>query len=95
MISQLRPAGVLRFRQGSEWQALTVAMGFVQVVDDRVTVLAEIAELPSEIDLNRARAAKARAEERLAQSGKDPNLDIDRAIIKLERAMARLQIAGG
>lgn len=94
MISQLKPAGILRYRQGSEWQQLSVALGFVQVVEDRVTVLAEIAELPGEIDVSRAQAAKARAEQRLAQSGKDESLDIDRAVIKLERAMARLQVAG-
>lgn len=94
MISQLRPAGILRYHEGAQWNQVSVALGFVQVVDDRVTVLAEIAELPSEIDVERARAARARAEQRLAQSGRNAGLDIERAMIKLERAMARLQVAG-
>jgi F-type H+-transporting ATPase subunit epsilon len=71
--------------------ALAVIQGFVEVLGDRVTVLAETAERAAEIDLARAEAAKARAEKRLAAG--DPNIDWDRASIALQRALLRIQVA--
>jgi F-type H+-transporting ATPase subunit epsilon len=70
---------------------LAVIQGFAEVLGDRVTVLAETAERAAEIDLARAEAAKARAEQRLATG--DPNIDWDRAFIALQRAVIRIQVA--
>jgi len=62
---------------------LAIIQGFAEVLSDRVTVLAETAERAAEIDLARAEAAKARAEQRLAAG--DANIDWDRAFIALQR----------
>jgi F-type H+-transporting ATPase subunit epsilon len=70
---------------------LAIIQGFAEVLGDRVTILAETAERAAEIDLARAEAAKARAEQRLATG--DPNIDWDRAFIALQRAVIRIQVA--
>jgi F-type H+-transporting ATPase subunit epsilon len=84
--------GEIRFREHSTEQLLAVAWGFAEVLPDKVTILAETAERPSEIDVERARKAKQRAEERL--TGGDPNVDVERALDALHRADARLDVAG-
>ena len=58
---------------------------------NKVTILAETAERPSEIDVDRARKAKERAEERLTSG--DTNVDVDRALDALQRAEARIDVA--
>ncbi len=65
--------------------------GFVEVNANRVVVLADAVEKASEIDLPRAEAAKARAEERLQR--RDPDLDVERAHGALARALNRLRVA--
>src|SRR4029077_19462313 len=60
--------GELWYRQGQEKHYLAVAFGFVEVLPDRVTVLAQIGERAKDIDIARAERAKQRAEQRLAQS---------------------------
>src|SRR5579864_5065139 len=70
---------------------ITVIQGFAEILGNRVTVLAETAERAAEIDLVRAEAAKARAEQHLATG--DPNIDWDRASIALQRAVIRIQVA--
>jgi F-type H+-transporting ATPase subunit epsilon len=70
---------------------LSILRGFAEVLPDRVTVLAETAERAEEIDLERAQAAKSRAEQRLGS--KDPNVDWDRATVALQRALIRIQVA--
>ncbi len=75
----------------SQLVVLAVIQGFAEVLPDRVTVLAETAERAEEINLARAEEAKARAEQRLASN--DTNLDWDRAVISLERAIIRIQVA--
>jgi F-type H+-transporting ATPase subunit epsilon len=65
--------------------------GFAEVLGHRVTVLAETAERAEEIDVARAEAARKRAEERLA-SGR-PDMDWDRAVVALQRALVRIQVA--
>ena len=62
--------------------------GIVEILQDKVTVLAEIAEWPEEIDVNRANEAKTRAERRL--SSNDPQIDVVRAEAALKRSLARL-----
>jgi F-type H+-transporting ATPase subunit epsilon len=68
-----------------------VAWGFVEVLPDKVTILAEAAERPPEIDIARAQKAKERAEQRLKSS--DPQVDYTRAEDALQRAEARLSVA--
>src|SRR5216684_7028693 len=60
-------AGELWYRQGQEKHYLVIAFGFAEVLPDRVTILATIAEKADEIDQARAEAAKQRAEERIAR----------------------------
>ena len=62
--------------------------GIVEILQDKVTVLAEIAEWPEEIDVNRANEARTRAERRL--SSNDPQIDVVRAEAALKRSLARL-----
>jgi F-type H+-transporting ATPase subunit epsilon len=85
--------GELRYRTSTSSQPVLLAIlrGFAEVLSDRVTLLAETAERAEEIDLARAEAAKARAEQRLASN--DTNIDWDRATVALERAVIRIQVA--
>jgi F-type H+-transporting ATPase subunit epsilon len=83
--------GELWYRQGQEKHYVSIAFGFAEVLPDRVTILAQIAEKADEIDLARAEAAKKRAEERLARPAVD--MDAERARISLLKALIRLQVA--
>ena len=83
--------GELWYRQGQEKHYLHIAFGFAEVLPDRVTILAQIAEKADEIDLARAEAAKKRAEERLSRPIVD--LDAERARIALLKSLIRLQVA--
>ena len=88
--------GELWYRQGQERHYLAIAFGFVEVLPDRVTVLAQVGERAQEIDVQRAERAKQRAEQRLAQA--QPQLtqvdfDIERARIALMKSLLRLQVA--
>jgi F-type H+-transporting ATPase subunit epsilon len=85
--------GELRYRTTTSSQPILLAIlrGFAEVLPDRVTLLAETAERAEEIDLERAEAAKARAEQRLASN--DTNIDWDRATVALQRALIRIQVA--
>jgi len=83
--------GELWFRIGQEKQYLAIAGGFVEVLPDRVTVLAHIAERAHDIDVARAEAARKRAEERLARPPVD--FDIERARLALLKSLVRTQVA--
>jgi F-type H+-transporting ATPase subunit epsilon len=83
--------GELWYRTGQEKHYLAVAFGFVEVLPDRVTVLAQIAERAHEIDVPRAEAAKRRAEEQVASQ--QSQLDFERARIALMKSLIRLQVA--
>ena len=84
--------GEVSFREGATEQRLAVAWGFAEVLPGKVTILAESAERPSEIDVARSRQAKERAEQRLA--GGDSTVDVERALDSLQRAESRLDVAG-
>ena len=86
--------GELRYRTSASANLVPLAIisGFAEVLRDRVTVLAETAERPEEIDLSRAEAALARAQKRVTAVS-DPNIDWDRASIALQRALIRIQVA--
>lgn len=83
--------GELWYRIGQEKHFVAIAGGFVEVLPDQVTVLAQIAERAGEIDVPRAEAAKKRAEERLARTQAD--LDFERARVALMKSLIRLQVA--
>ena len=87
----LLQVGELWYRQGQEKHYLSIAFGFAEVLPDRVTILAQIAEKADEIDAARAEAAKRRAEERVARPTVD--MDAERARISLMKALIRLQVA--
>ena len=83
--------GEMWYRIGQEKHYLAVAFGFAEVLPDRVTVLAQIAERPEDIDVPRAEASKKRAEERIAKPPTD--MDFERARIALMKSLIRLQVA--
>ena len=92
LISQLQ-TGVLSYTQGGATKRLLVSGGFVEVSDDHVAVLAELAERPEEVDAARARTERDQAEKLLGLTTGSED-DLTRARIQFERASARLQIAG-
>ena len=83
--------GEVTFRENATEQRLAVAWGFAEVLPNKVTILAETAERPSEIDVERARKSKERAEQ-LLSSG-DTTVDVERALDALHRADTRLEVA--
>ena len=89
MLAELA-VGELWYRQGQEKTYLAIAYGFAEVLPDRVTVLAQIAERAEEIDPSRAEEAKKRAEARLQAAARD--VDYDRARAALQKSLARLRV---
>jgi F-type H+-transporting ATPase subunit epsilon len=85
--------GELWYRKGSEKFYLSLAGGFVEVLPDKVTILAQIAERGEDIDIERAERAKKRAEERLAAPASTTDLDFERARIAMLKSLMRLQVA--
>jgi F-type H+-transporting ATPase subunit epsilon len=83
--------GEISYKIGERTEYLFCSWGFLEVLPERVIVLAQTAEPSSEIDLNRAEQAKSRAEKRL--TSKDPNQDFARAELALLRAISRIGAA--
>lgn len=83
--------GFLHYRQADAVRTVFVSGGFADVAFDRVLVLAEAAELPEEIDLDRARKARERAEVRL-EARRQEEIDYARAKSALERAVMRIRL---
>ena len=91
LISELK-SGVLAYTKDGTTSQLHVSGGFIEVNDDRVAVLAEIAERPEEIDAARARLAREHTEKQLSSwSGTEE--DFEKARVKLEKSIVRLQLA--
>jgi F-type H+-transporting ATPase subunit epsilon len=89
LISEIA-VGEIAYRKGTETKRLAVAWGFAEVLQDKVTILAETAERADEIDAARAQSARQRAEEELKKAGPEGNEDAQAA---LARAIARLDVA--
>jgi F-type H+-transporting ATPase subunit epsilon len=89
LISELQ-TGVLAYNQGGATSRLHVSGGFVEISDDRVSVLAEIAERPEEIDVKRANEGKSKAQDLLA---KGTDIDFEKVRAKLMRNLTRLDLA--
>ena len=87
--------GEMHYESDGGQEKMAVSGGFVEVSDNRMTVLAEAAEKMEDIDVDRALSAKERAERRLqeAASGRE-DIDIARAKAALARALTRLKVAG-
>ena len=83
--------GVITYKANGATHTLAVAWGFMEVLPDKVTILAEAAERPQEIDVERAQKAKDRAEQRLKSN--DPQVDYRRSEDALQRAETRLNVA--
>ncbi len=82
--------GVLTITEPEGEKEAALHAGFVEILPDRVTILAEIVEWPSEIDVSRAEAARDRAQERIHEHTNDT--DLARAETALLRALARIQV---
>ena len=83
--------GQLTYRSGQQTTHLHVAFGFVEILPDRVTVLAQVAERAEDIDIERAESAKRRAEERVTHP--TATLDFERARVAMMKSLIRLQVA--
>ncbi|MGO4499906.1 F0F1 ATP synthase subunit epsilon [Paenibacillus sp. 2RAB27] len=93
LVTPLRIAPITVKKAGSKDEVIAVNGGFMEVRKDKVVILAESAELPEQIDIDRARAAKERAEKRLAETKQD-NVDFKRAEASLQRAVNRIGVSG-
>ena len=94
MVTPLR-IGPMKIKEGGKEHWIAVHGGFVEVRKDKAVVLAESAEMPEDIDVERAKAAKARAEQRLAMAArsKQDSLDFRRAELSLQRAVTRIKVS--
>ncbi|QDP41657.1 F0F1 ATP synthase subunit epsilon [Radiobacillus deserti] len=91
MVAPLSISAV-RLKNGDDTKKLAVNGGFLEIRPEKVTILAQSAEDPHEIDVERAKRAKERAEQRL--QSKQDDIDFRRAELALKRAMNRLDIVG-
>ena len=85
--------GMLSWRRAGQEGHMAVSLGYAEVQPDRVVVLAETAERAQEIDLDRARTAKERAEQ-LLERGQDPEATFEGTRAALLRALTRINVAG-
>ena len=84
--------GELWYRKGQEKTYVAISFGFAEVLPDRVTILARLAERAEDVNVERAEAARRRAEERLSHQKSD--VDYERARVALMKSLVRLQVSG-
>ena len=84
--------GELRIRKGGAEESFAIVGGFLQVRPDKVVVMAETADLASEIDLEKAQAARREAEQAL-ESGYVEGADLSAARAQLQQALLRIRVA--
>ncbi|MFR5602104.1 MAG: ATP synthase F1 subunit epsilon [Lachnospiraceae bacterium] len=82
--------GILTIHEAEQEKKAALMSGFIEVLPEEITILAEVAEWPEEIDVNRAREAKVRAERRLSSHAAE--VDPTRAELALKRALVRLEL---
>jgi F-type H+-transporting ATPase subunit epsilon len=85
--------GELWYRVGTEKTYLAIAFGFAEVLPDRVTVLAHVAERAQDIDKERAERAMERAKERISKISVQSEVDFERARVAMMKSLIRLQVA--
>src|SRR5271154_2910839 len=83
--------GMLSYKKGGETRYVSIVGGFAEVLAERVTVLADVAERAEEIDVERARAALSKAEQTLTVSGADPATAWEEVQASLTRARTRIE----
>jgi F-type H+-transporting ATPase subunit epsilon len=83
--------GVLRVKRGGEEEAFAIGGGIMEVLPDRVIVMADAAEHSDEIDVARAEQARQRAEALIRE--RPPGIDLDTALAALRRSQVRLNVA--
>lgn len=83
--------GIMRIHGEDGMKEAALHAGFIEILPDKITVMAETAEWPDEIDINRAKEAEARAQRRLQTH--DPKIDMSRADLALKRAIVRIEAA--
>ncbi len=81
--------GILTIHEDGEKKTAALMSGFVQIMPEEITIMAEVIEWPDEIDENRAKEAKTRAERRIQSH--DAEMDVARAELALKRALVRLE----
>jgi F-type H+-transporting ATPase subunit epsilon len=86
--------GELTYRVGRDEYHVALSCGFAEVLNDKVIILADVAEAPADIDRARAERARDRAEARLSGRASQEEIDYARAAAALARALIRLQVAG-
>ena len=91
MTTVLAPGAVV-IHKGEEETVAAIHSGFAEILNDRITFLAEVAEWPDEIDVKRAEAARERAEQLIANHTAET--DIKRAEFALRKALTRIDVAG-
>ncbi|MCX7842466.1 MAG: F0F1 ATP synthase subunit epsilon [Clostridia bacterium] len=84
--------GPIRIKKDGEWREAVISEGFMEIKQEKTVILADTAEWPEEIDINRARAARERAQERL--QSKLSYIEYVRSQTALSRALARLKVSG-
>lgn len=89
MTNILKP-GILMLHHGDKIERAALHEGFVEILQDKITILAETAEWPDEIDISRAREAGERAKRRIESKAAD--LDIARAELALRRSLVRIEL---
>ena len=82
--------GTIKMRMGGEWKTAVLSGGFAEIKNDEVVVLADTAEWPEDIEINRAQEAKKRAEERIRL--RESEIEYARSVAALQRATERLRI---
>ena len=82
--------GVLKIHEEGQVKEAALMSGFIEILPERITIMAEVAEWPDEIDSNRAEEARIRAERRLKEEGGE--IDTMRAELALRRALVRLSL---
>lgn len=87
--------GELRYTSGNQKESLSVAAGFAEVSNNRVSVLVNAAEMVHDIDMERAHRAMERAKERLSKDRGTEDIDFLRAESALKRALVRIKVTEG
>ncbi len=90
LLTVLKPGEIMVRKEGEE-STIAVSGGFLEVLGEKVTILADTAERAEEIDLERAEEALERAQERVSESVSD--MDLERALASMRRSQARLKVA--
>lgn len=93
LLSELE-TGILKWRQGNIWKQAAVSFGWLEITNQKITVLADVAELAEELDLKRARTALINAKKKVEEGGLD-QMSFRKWELKMKRAMTRENIAAG